>query len=107
MDFLDTLEKLMGSARSGEEKAKDVADAQAEAATLDLDGLKAKIESLLKEIAGKTDLLVGLQEKLKGLSPLDLLGDKGVQLKDQAASLISIIDSLKIKLEVFQGKASK
>ncbi len=107
MDFLDTLGKLMGSARSGEEKAKDVAEAQAEAATLDLAGLKAKVEALLKEIAGKTDLLAGLQEKLKGLSPLDLLGDKGVQLKDQAANLIAIIDSLKTKLEVFQNKVSK
>ncbi|MCQ2402135.1 MAG: hypothetical protein MJ202_00190 [Lentisphaeria bacterium] len=107
MDFLDTLGKLMNSARSGEEKAKDVAEAQAEAATLDLAGLKAKVETLLKEIAGKTDLLAGLQEKLKGLSPLDLLGDKGVQLKDQAANLIAIIDSLKTKLEVFQNKVSK
>lgn len=106
MDILDTLGKMMGSARDGADKQKDEAEAQAELANLDANALKAKIADLIKEIAEKTGLLNGLQEKLKGLSALDLLGDKGIQLKDQAASIIAIIDSLRTKLAVFQ-KADK
>ncbi|MCQ2396820.1 MAG: hypothetical protein MJ106_03880 [Lentisphaeria bacterium] len=106
MDILNTLGKMMGSARDGADKQKDEAEAQAELANLDATAIKAKIASLLKEIADKTGLLNGLQEKLKGLSALDLLGEKGLQLKDQAATLVGIIDSLRTKLAVFQ-KADK
>ena len=53
-------------------------------------------------LAGKNTELAGLQEKLKGLSAMDLLGDKGGDLKDQVAKLLSMISTLKTKLGVYE-----
>ena len=99
MGLLDDLTNLMGASTNTEQ---DKQEAAAEAAKLDLNGLKDLIAKVMGMITSKNSELAGLQEKLKGLSAMDLLGDKGGELKDQAAKLLAVISSLKTKLGVYQ-----
>ncbi|MBO4619401.1 MAG: hypothetical protein J5654_04760 [Victivallales bacterium] len=102
MGLLDDLTNLMGASTNTEQDKKEAA---AEAAKLDLNGLKDLIAKVTAMLAGKNNELAGLQEKLKGLSPMDLLGDKGGDLKDQVAKLLSVVSSLKTKLAVYEEAA--
>ncbi len=102
MGLLDDLTSMMGASTNSEQ---DKQEATAEAAKLDLNGLKDLIVKVTGMIASKNGELAGLQAKLKDLSPMDLLGEKGGDLKDQAAKLLSVISSLKTKLDVYQQAA--
>ena len=99
MGLLDDLTNLMGASTNPEQDKKEAA---AEAAKLDLNGLKDLIVKVTAMLTSKNSELAGLQEKLKGLSPMDLLGDKGGDLMDQVAKLLSAISSLKTKLGVYE-----
>ena len=95
MGLLDDLTSLMGNARSDAEQEQDKKAAEAEVANLDLDGIKALIAKVTALIANKSQELSSLQSKLKDLSPMDLLGGKGNDLKDKVAALLSSLASLK------------
>jgi hypothetical protein len=43
-----------------------------------------------------------LQAQLKDLNPMDLLGEKGSNLKEQVSGLLSVVSTLKTKLGVYQ-----
>ena len=102
MGLLDDLTSMMGASTNPEQDKKEAA---AEAAKLDLNGLKELIGKVTAMLTSKNTELAGLQEKLKGLSPMDLLGDKGGDLKDQVAKLLAMISSLKTKLGVYEEAA--
>ncbi|MBR6472068.1 MAG: hypothetical protein IKS83_09750 [Victivallales bacterium] len=105
MGLLDDLTNLMGGARSNAEQEQDRQEAKAEVAKLDLDGIKGLIAKVTALIAGKNKDLASLQAQLKNLSPMDLLNGKGNSLKDQVASLLSSLSSLKTKLGVYEDAA--
>lgn len=102
MGLLDDLTNLMGGARSEAEQEQDKREAQAEVAKLDLKGIKELIAKVTALITSKSNNLTALQDQLKQLAPMDLLNGKGNQLKDQVASLLSSIASLKTKLGVYE-----
>lgn len=93
---------MMASARDGAEQGRDVAEARAEAIRLGHDGSAAMAERLEKEVADKSALLTKYQETLQKLSIADLLGEEGAKLKDDAADLVALLDSLRTRLEVFR-----
>ncbi|MBR4125055.1 MAG: hypothetical protein IKR13_02525 [Victivallales bacterium] len=99
MSLLDDLTNMMGASTNQEQDKKEAA---AEAAKLDLNGLKDLIAKVTAMITSKSGELAGLQDQLKGLSPMDLLGDKGGDLKDKVAKLLAVISSLKTKLGVYE-----
>ena len=105
MGLLDDLTNLMGGSRPEAEVEKDKQEAAAEAAKLDLNGLKELIGKVTTLLAGKKGELASLQDQLKGLSAMDLLGEKGGNLKDQVAKLLTMISSLTTKLGVYQDAA--
>ena len=80
MGLLEDLTNLLGGSRTESDVAKDKQDAVDEAAKLDL----------------------ALQAQLKDLNPMDLLGEKGSNLKEQVQGLLSVVSTLKTKLGVYQ-----
>ena len=71
-------------------------------AKLDLAGLQDLIKKVMEMISSKTGELNGLQAQLKDLNPMDLLGEKGSNLKEQVQGLLSVVSTLKTKLGVYQ-----
>ena len=102
MGLLDDLTNLLGGKRTESDVAKDKQDAVDEAAKLDLAGLQDLIKKVMEMISSKTGELNGLQAQLKDLNPMDLLGEKGSNLKEQVSGLLSVVSTLKTKLGVYQ-----
>ncbi|MBP5672060.1 MAG: hypothetical protein J6X49_06690 [Victivallales bacterium] len=102
MGLLDDLTNLLGGSRTESDVAKDKQDAVDEAAKLDLAGLQSLIKKVMEMISSKTSELNGLQDQLKDLNPMDLLGEKGSNLKEQVSGLLSVVSTLKTKLGVYQ-----
>jgi uncharacterized protein YukE len=101
-------EKSESAVEALTEKAEDMAETAGEMAedvmNMAPDEIQAKVEDLKKEIAEKETELAELTEKLKGMSPTDLAGDTGAQLKEESDKLTQEVTDLKKKLEEYVAK---
>jgi len=78
------------------DKAVDKAVDAADEAVADAD---SAIDKLNAEIAAKEDDLAKIADELKGLSPQDMVGEKGAELKAKSEALTDEIEQLKAKLD--------
>jgi phenylalanyl-tRNA synthetase alpha subunit len=81
-----------------EDSAVDEAVVAAEEAA---DDAEATIEKLKAELAEKEADLERLADELKGLSPADVTGEKGQELRAKSEALADEIQQLKDKLESY------
>lgn len=106
-DFLDTLGKMMCSARDGGERTSEAEEALAEAKALSLEELEGRIGEIQRSIEENNGRIAELHGQLKNLPTREMLSGKGLELKDEVAELVSQNDSYKVRLQVFMTERDK
>ena len=106
-DFLDTLGKIMGSARDGGERTSEAEEALAEAKALSLEELEGRISEIQRSIEENNGRIAELHGQLKNLPTREMLSGKGLELKDEVAELVSQNDSYKVRLQGFMTERDK
>lgn len=106
-DFLDTLGKMMCSARDGGERTSEAEEALAETKTLSLEELDGRIGEIQRSIEENNGRIAELHGQLKNLPTREMLSGKGLELKDEVAELVSQNDSYKVRLQVFMTERDK
>lgn len=106
-DFLDTLGKMMGSARDGGERTSEAEEALAEAKALSFEELEGRIGEIQRSIEENNGRIAELHGQLKNLPTREMLSGKGLELKDEVAELVSQNDSYKVRLQVFMTERDK
>jgi gas vesicle protein len=92
---------------AGEDVVEAATDYAADVADMAPEELKAKADELKGMIAGKEDELKALAEKMKGLSPADLAGEKAKDLQSQSDTLTEEIGKLKEKWQAYTEKTAE
>ena len=85
--------------KSVSETVDSVVDSAVEAADEAVADADPTMDKIKAEIAAKEDDLAKIADELKGLSPQDMVGEKGAELKAKSEALTAEIEELKAKLD--------
>ena len=87
--------------------AEDVLDQAAGEVAKQREALEEQIAGWEETLASKQGELEGMLEKLKGLSPQDVLGEEGKQLKLDTETLQKAIDELVAQIDKAKAELAK
>ena len=85
--------------KSMAESVDAAVDSAVEAADEAVADANSSMDKIKAELAEKEDDLAKIAEQLKGLSPQDVMGEKGAELKAKSEALTDEIEKLKAKLD--------
>ncbi len=83
---------------------KPIDQVKAEVEKMSVSDLEATARAYAKEIAAKKGKVDEIQAKLKGLSPMEVLGEKGSKIRDEAAQVATQVSALTERYEVYASK---
>ncbi|HTL47199.1 MAG TPA: hypothetical protein VL688_03945 [Verrucomicrobiae bacterium] len=86
---------------------KPIDEVRVEAQKMDQAQLEKQAQAYAKEISKKTSDMQEVQNKLKGLSPQELFGDKAKDIKDQASKIATEVSALTERYNVYAEQFQK
>ena len=81
--------------------SKPMEQVQAEAGKMSVSDLEASAKAYASEIASKKSDVEKIQSQLKGLSITEMMGEKGKNIKDQAAAIGRQVSALTERYQVY------
>lgn len=91
---------IAGCAKESDE-SKPAEDVKTEAAEMNVDQLRSEALNYKKLILAKQDEITKVSDKIKEISPANLLGEEAKQLKDELAQINKSLNTLKDKFQVY------
>lgn len=86
---------------------KPIDQIQKEVEGMSVGQLQSTAKAYADEISSKTSEMKKVQEKLKGLSPKDLLGEKAKSIKDEASKIGTEIKALSERYSIYADQFKK
>ncbi|MCM8774789.1 MAG: hypothetical protein NC930_00295 [Candidatus Omnitrophica bacterium] len=83
---------------------KPIDQIQQEVQNMNVSQLESKARAYAKEIAKQTAEMAKVQEKLKGLSPTELFGEKAKGIKDELGKIATETKALSDRYKIYADK---
>ncbi|MDD5458318.1 MAG: hypothetical protein PHF37_02870 [Phycisphaerae bacterium] len=94
---------LAGCGKKGVDASKPTAEVKAEAPTLSVDQLKAKVETYTKAIADKQVAIDKVMAKMKELDVTKMASEEGKKLKTEVDQITASLKTLRDHIEIYKG----
>ena len=91
-----------GCGKKGVDTSKSTAEVKAEAPTLSVDQLKAKVETYTKAIAGKETEVNTVMAKMKELDITKMASEEGKKLKTEVDQITTSLKTLQEHLKIYK-----